>query len=100
MARNSFTYHADITCFHNNSFSEEILKIIIFCHLKTLYGRHHDLGYPYNVAVPRITSDVFANACNDKPKHISEIPDIRFIRRYQLPSVQADRHSGRSMLTK
>ena len=29
-----------------------------------LYGRHHDLVYPYNVAVSRIISDVFAN---DKP---------------------------------
>ena len=28
---------------------------------KKFYGRHHDLVYPYNVAVSRIVSDVFAN---------------------------------------
>ena len=30
--------------------------------LKKFYGRHHDLVNPYNVAVCRIVSDVFANA--------------------------------------
>ena len=29
--------------------------------LKKFYGRHHDLVNPYNVAVSRIVSDVFAN---------------------------------------
>ena len=29
--------------------------------LKTFYGRHHDLLNPYNVAVSRIVSDVFAS---------------------------------------
>ena len=29
--------------------------------LKMFYGRHHDLFSPYNVAVSRIVSDVFAN---------------------------------------
>ena len=33
--------------------------------LKKFYGRHHDLVNPYNVAVSRIVSDVFAN---DAPK--------------------------------
>ena len=28
--------------------------------LKKFYGRHHDLVNPYNVAVSRIVSDVFA----------------------------------------
>ena len=28
---------------------------------KKLYERHHDLVNPYNVAVSRIVSDVFAN---------------------------------------
>ena len=30
-------------------------------HLAQLYGRHHDLVNPYNVAVSRIVSDVFAS---------------------------------------
>ena len=29
--------------------------------LKKFYGRHQDLVNPYNVAVSRIASDVFAN---------------------------------------
>ena len=29
--------------------------------LKKFYGRHHALVSPYNVAVSRIVSDVFAN---------------------------------------
>ena len=29
--------------------------------LKKFYGRHHDLVNPYNVAVSRIFSDVFAS---------------------------------------
>ena len=29
--------------------------------LKKFYGRHHDLVIPYNVAVSRFVSDVFAN---------------------------------------
>ena len=29
--------------------------------LKKFYERHHDLVNPYNVAVSRIVSDVFAN---------------------------------------
>ena len=29
--------------------------------LQKLYGRHHDLVNPYNVAVSRIVSDVFVN---------------------------------------
>ena len=29
--------------------------------LKKFYGRHHDLVNPYNVAVSRIVSDVFAS---------------------------------------
>ena len=29
--------------------------------LKKFYGRHHDLVNPYNVAVSRVVSDVFAN---------------------------------------
>ena len=29
--------------------------------LKKFFGRHHDLVYPYNVAVSRIISDVFAS---------------------------------------
>ena len=33
--------------------------------LRKFYGRHHDLVSPYNVAVSRIVSDVFAT---DAPK--------------------------------
>ena len=40
--------------------------------LKKFFGRHHDLVNPYNVAVSRIVSDVFAN------EKTSRIPDIRF----------------------
>ena len=29
--------------------------------LKKFYGRHHDLVNPYNVAVSRLVSDVFAS---------------------------------------
>ena len=29
--------------------------------LKKFYGRHHELGNPYSVAVSRVVSDVFAN---------------------------------------
>ena len=45
--------------------------------LKKLYGRHHDLVIPYNVAVSRIVSDVFAS---DAPLVDFPVPDIRFYR--------------------
>ena len=35
-------------------------KIKLVATLKKFYGRHHDLVNPYNVAVSRIVSDVFA----------------------------------------
>ena len=36
-------------------------KLVRVATLKKFYGRHHDLVNPYNVAVSRIVSDVFAS---------------------------------------
>ena len=41
--------------------SKEYQKTKLVATLKKLYGRHHDLVSPYNVAVSRIVSDVLAN---------------------------------------
>ena len=41
--------------------SQGYQKTKLVATLKKLYGRHHDLVNPYNVAVFRIVSDVFAN---------------------------------------
>ena len=41
--------------------SQEYQKLKLVATLKKFYGRHHDLVNPYNVAVSRIVSDVFAN---------------------------------------
>ena len=41
--------------------SQEYQKTKVVATLKTFYGRHHDLVNPYNVAVSRIVSDVFAS---------------------------------------
>ena len=38
-----------------------IKKTKLVATLKKFYGRHHDLANPYNVAVSRIVSDVFAS---------------------------------------
>ena len=41
--------------------SQEYQKTKLVATLQKFYGRHHDLANPYNVAVSRIVSDVFAN---------------------------------------
>ena len=41
--------------------SQGYQKTKVVATLKKFYGRHHDLVNPYNVSVPRIVSDVFAN---------------------------------------
>ena len=41
--------------------SQGYKKFKLVATLKKFYGRHHDLVNPYNVAVSRIDSDVFAN---------------------------------------
>ena len=41
--------------------SQRYQKTKLVAILKKLYGRHHDLVNPYNVAVSRIVSDVFAS---------------------------------------
>ena len=41
--------------------SQGYQKTKLVATLKKFYGRHHDLVNPYNVAVSRIISDVFAN---------------------------------------
>ena len=41
--------------------SQGYQKTKLVATLKKFYGRHHDLVNPYNVAVYRIVSDVFAN---------------------------------------
>ena len=63
--------------------------------LKKFYGRHHDLVKPYNVAVSRIVSYVFAN---DAP--ISRLPKSRTYASTDLSFVQAYGHGGRNLLTK
>ena len=42
-------------------YSRYMIFIILVFSLIVLYGRHHDLVNPYNVAVSRIVSDVFAS---------------------------------------
>ena len=44
-----------------NLLSHGYQKTKLVATLKKFYGRHHDLVNPYNVAVSRIVSDVFAN---------------------------------------
>ena len=41
--------------------SQGYQKTKLVATLKKFYGRHHDLVSPYNVAVSRIVSDVFAS---------------------------------------
>ena len=41
--------------------SQGYQKTKLVATLKKFYGRHHDLVNPYNVAVSRIVSDVFAS---------------------------------------
>ena len=41
--------------------SQEYQKTKLVATLKKFYGRHHYLVNPYNVAVSRIVSDVFAS---------------------------------------
>ena len=45
----------------NTSFILNYQKTKLVATLKKFYGRHHDLVNPYNVAVSRIVSDVFAS---------------------------------------
>ena len=56
--------------------SQGYQKTKLVATLKKFYGRHHDLVNPYNVAVSRIVSYVFAS---DAPV-TAQIPDIRFYR--------------------
>ena len=58
--------------------------------LKKFFWRHHDLVNPYNVAVSRIVSDVFANA----------EPKSRTYTSTYISFVQAYGHRGRNLLTK
>ena len=46
---------------HYKAVEPVISKTKLVATLKKFYGRHHDLVIPYNVAVFRIVSDVFAN---------------------------------------
>ena len=41
--------------------SQVYQKAKLVATLKEFYGKHHDLVNPYNVAVSRYVSDVFAN---------------------------------------
>ena len=41
--------------------SQGYQKIKLVATLTKFYGRHHDLVNPYNVAISKIVSDVFAN---------------------------------------
>lgn len=45
-----------------------------------VYGRHHDLVNPYNVAVSRIISDVFQQASHRQPFKIPDIPLSRLFK--------------------
>ena len=54
--------------------------------LKKFYGRHHDLVNPYNVAVSRIVSDVFAN---DEPS-----VDFQNLGHTLLPTLHSVRPMG------
>ena len=45
----------------NPTLSQGYQKTKLVATLKKFYGRHHDLVNPYNVAVSRIVSDVFAS---------------------------------------
>ena len=58
--------------------------------LKKFYGRHNDLFNPYNIAVSRIVSDVFANPLVDFQNPASTY----------ISFVQACGHGGLSLLTK
>ena len=71
--------------------SQGYQKIKLVATLKKFYGRHHDLVNPYNVAVSRIVSDVFA---------ISRLPKSRTYASTDISFVQAYGHGGRSLLTK
>ena len=44
-----------------NLLSQGYQKTKLVATIKKFYGRHHDLINPYNAAVSRIVSDVFAN---------------------------------------
>ena len=44
-----------------NLLSQGYQKTKLVATLRKFFGRHHDLVNPYNVAVSRIVSDVFAN---------------------------------------
>ena len=63
---------------------------------KKFYGRHHDLVNPYNVAVSRIFSNVFASDV----RAISRLPKSRTYACTDISFIQAYGHGGRSLLTK
>ena len=48
-------------CSHYKVVEPGYQKTKLVATLKKFYGRHHDLVNPYNVAVSRIVSDVFAS---------------------------------------
>ena len=69
---------------------------LVSTRLKTFYGRHHDIVFPYNRAFSRTISDVFAT---DKPWAEFQNPEHTFDR-FPVIFVQIDRHGERRMLTK
>ena len=71
--------------------SQGYQKTKLVATLKKFYGRHHDLVNPYNVAVSRIVSDVFA---------INRLPKSRTYASTDISFVQTYGHGGRSLLTK
>ena len=75
--------------------SQGYQKTKLVATLKKFYGRHHDLVNPYNVAVSRIVSDVFAS---DAPQ--VDFPKSRTYASTDVSFVQAYGHGGRSLLTK
>ena len=75
-----------------NLLSQEYQKAKLVATLKKFCGRHHDLVNPYNMAVSRIVSDVFAN---DAPYLDFPNPGHTL-----LPIFPSFRHGGRSLLTK
>ena len=75
--------------------SQGYQKTKLVATLKKFYRRHYDLVNPYNVAVPRIVSDVFAN-----DEQISRLPKSRTYASTDISFVQAYGHGGRNLLTK
>ena len=56
-----FGLHGPWESAHYKVVEPEVSKNQLVATLKKFFGRHHDLVNPYNVAVSRIVSDVFAS---------------------------------------